>query len=130
MLPSALANDSAEATASLIWSVSPIWPQASAAWSFLSIEADSTCRKKPFFLPSLLAVSRSIALSVIAPSDGTSRQAGFTVHDCAGRPAPPEVASSSVNLTGMLPGLNRPSTGASWLACRTPARSDAWVRYV
>ena len=49
-------------------SVSPIWPQALALWSCLSMEAPSTCRKKPFS-DFGLACSRSSALSVKSARD-------------------------------------------------------------
>jgi len=69
--PSFLANFRAALTASSSCWVSPIWPQASAAWSFLSIEALSTCRKKPFFWPAGLCESRSVAFPVIDFRSGT-----------------------------------------------------------
>ena len=114
--PSFLAKASAAWTASSSCSVSPIWPHGSAAWSFLSIEALSTWRKKPFFWPLLFFVSRSIDFVVIDFRSGTGLKVGSGWQVAAGRLAPPDVASSGANFTGMLPGENRPRSGFFWSA--------------
>ena len=76
-------NSWATPMASSMPSSSPIWPQASAEWSRLSIEAPSTCSTKPFGLP----WSSLIALSVISDSVGSvPRLAG--VHLVVAEPAP------------------------------------------
>ena len=111
VLPSLRAKSRAFETASSICSVSPIWPHASAAWSFLSIEALSTCRKNPFLLPAEFLESRSIALPVIDLRSGTWLNVGSGVHFWAEPRAPPGVATSGANRTGRLPGANSPSSG-------------------
>ena len=78
-------------------SSSPIWPQASAEWSRLSIEAPSTWRTKPFGLP----CSSEMAFSVISFSVGSvPRLAG--VHLVVAEPAPVSEAISGLNSVVML----------------------------
>ena len=75
---------SATFTASSSCLVSPIWPQRSAAWSRLSIDADSTWRKKP----SRSWRSSSIAFLVIAPRLGSFAGRLFSSQRVVGEPAP------------------------------------------
>ena len=65
-----LANSRATWTALSKATVSPICWHGAAAWSCLSMDAPSTCRKKPFLRSCFVSVRSLIACFSISASDG------------------------------------------------------------
>src|SRR5262249_54541512 len=110
--------------------VSPIWPHGSFAWSRLSIDAPSTCRKKPFagdFLA--FAVRMSSARWVITArlgSPGVLVIRLVSLQTCG--PLAGWAARRPDHSVVMLPGLNGPSA-RWWVSAETPAGRARWVTY-